>query len=267
MALRALTAVSAGADNAVQAKGNIKILTSCPSCLQGLTRYGNDLNNGLLEADYIVVEMANQILGKDWLPDYVKTANAGGIERESAEQGAVRHHAGFTREDGVKLDGFAIGSRAHDPHLARQQKWQRPARVAARKQDFTAWHAAHCGRSGNVFEYFRRQRAQGRKRGTQARCNTEIGVGWHVAVIMASITPRSAPTKGFRLFQKRVNDVARFLTESVRTTLNKSLTCGLPLEGLNRFSVLQKSLWLHTGLFSVSLAPAHPMCPCVHMRA
>ncbi len=61
--------------------GNIKILTSCPSCLQGLTRYGNDLNNGLLEADYIVVEMANQILGKEWLPTYVATANAGGIER------------------------------------------------------------------------------------------------------------------------------------------------------------------------------------------
>jgi hypothetical protein len=25
--------------------------------------------------------MANQILGKEWLPDYVKIANAGGIER------------------------------------------------------------------------------------------------------------------------------------------------------------------------------------------
>jgi Fe-S oxidoreductase len=61
--------------------GNIKILTSCPSCLQGLSRYGNDLNNGLLEADYIVVEMANRILGKDWLPKYVQIANAGGIER------------------------------------------------------------------------------------------------------------------------------------------------------------------------------------------
>ena len=61
--------------------GNIKILTSCPSCLQGLSRYGNDLNNGLLEADYIVVEMANRILGKDWLPEYVQIANAGGIER------------------------------------------------------------------------------------------------------------------------------------------------------------------------------------------
>ena len=60
---------------------NIKMLTSCPSCLQGLTRYGDDLNNGLLEADYIVVEMANQILGKDWLPEYVAKANQGGIER------------------------------------------------------------------------------------------------------------------------------------------------------------------------------------------
>jgi FAD/FMN-containing dehydrogenase/Fe-S oxidoreductase len=63
------------------ATGNLKILTSCPSCLQGLNRFGNDLNNGLLEADYIVVEMANQILGADWMPDYVKRANQGGIER------------------------------------------------------------------------------------------------------------------------------------------------------------------------------------------
>ncbi len=63
------------------AKENIKMLTSCPACLQGLSRFGDDLQNGLLEADYIVVEMANQILGQQWLPDYVKRANAGGIER------------------------------------------------------------------------------------------------------------------------------------------------------------------------------------------
>ncbi|MDB5890441.1 MAG: linked oxidase-like protein [Polaromonas sp.] len=62
-------------------QANVKILTSCPSCLQGLSRYGNDLQNGLLEADYIVVEMANQILGKEWLPAYVDAANHGGIER------------------------------------------------------------------------------------------------------------------------------------------------------------------------------------------
>ena len=66
----------------VVAKGeDIKILTSCPSCLQGLQRYRADLNNGLLEADYIVVEMANKILGQDWMPQYVAKANAGGIER------------------------------------------------------------------------------------------------------------------------------------------------------------------------------------------
>ncbi len=63
------------------ARENVKILTSCPSCLQGLSRYGNDLQNGLLEADYIVVEMANRILGDSWMPDYVAAANAGGIER------------------------------------------------------------------------------------------------------------------------------------------------------------------------------------------
>jgi FAD/FMN-containing dehydrogenase/Fe-S oxidoreductase len=62
-------------------KSNVKILTSCPSCLQGLSRYGNDLSNGLLEADYIVVEMANQILGNNWMPHYVEMANTGGIER------------------------------------------------------------------------------------------------------------------------------------------------------------------------------------------
>jgi FAD/FMN-containing dehydrogenase/Fe-S oxidoreductase len=69
------------ASGAVSETANVKILTSCPSCLQGLTRYGNDLQNGLLEADYIVVEMANQILGKEWLPNYVAAANHGGIER------------------------------------------------------------------------------------------------------------------------------------------------------------------------------------------
>lgn len=69
------------ATGSVPAQGNLKILTSCPSCLQGLNRYTGDLNNGLLEADYIVVEMASRILGPDWLPDYVERANDGGIER------------------------------------------------------------------------------------------------------------------------------------------------------------------------------------------
>jgi hypothetical protein len=35
----------------------------------------------LLEADYIVVEMANQLLGDQWMKQYVDAANNGGIER------------------------------------------------------------------------------------------------------------------------------------------------------------------------------------------
>lgn len=69
------------ATGAVDAKQDLKILTSCPSCLQGLSRYEGDLQNGLLEADYIVVEMARKILGEGWMADYVARANAGGIER------------------------------------------------------------------------------------------------------------------------------------------------------------------------------------------
>ena len=69
------------ASGQVGEKDNLKILTSCPSCLQGLSRYGDDLNSGLLEADYIVVEMARRMLGEDWMPQYVAQANAGGIER------------------------------------------------------------------------------------------------------------------------------------------------------------------------------------------
>jgi hypothetical protein len=54
------------------------MLTSCPSCLQGLSRYEPDAN---IQADYVVVEMARHILGENWLMDYVNKANNGGIER------------------------------------------------------------------------------------------------------------------------------------------------------------------------------------------
>ena len=60
---------------------DVKILTSCPSCLQGLSRFGQDLQSGLLEADYIVVEMARLLHGESWMRDYVNAANQGGIER------------------------------------------------------------------------------------------------------------------------------------------------------------------------------------------
>ncbi|OBU87689.1 DUF3683 domain-containing protein [Chromobacterium subtsugae] len=56
----------------------VKILTSCPSCLQGLSRYNDDTGT---EADYIVVEIAKHLLGQNWLPEYVARARDGGIER------------------------------------------------------------------------------------------------------------------------------------------------------------------------------------------
>lgn len=58
--------------------GDVKILTSCPSCLQGLSRYNEDAS---VQADYIVIEMAKHLLGENWMPEYVAKANAGGIER------------------------------------------------------------------------------------------------------------------------------------------------------------------------------------------
>ena len=59
-------------------RGEVKILTSCPSCLQGLARFNDDAGT---DADYIVVEMAKHLLGHDWMADYVAKANRGGIER------------------------------------------------------------------------------------------------------------------------------------------------------------------------------------------
>ena len=58
--------------------GDVKILTSCPSCLQGLARFNNDSGT---TADYIVVEIAKHVLGANWMPEYVRKANEGGIER------------------------------------------------------------------------------------------------------------------------------------------------------------------------------------------
>ena len=56
----------------------VKILTSCPACQQGLGRYTDDTG---LKTDYIVIEMANQMHGKDWEKQFIQKANDGGIEK------------------------------------------------------------------------------------------------------------------------------------------------------------------------------------------
>ena len=57
---------------------SVKMLTSCPACLQGLSRYADDND---MPADYIVIEMAKHILGENWLDEFVKKANNGGVEK------------------------------------------------------------------------------------------------------------------------------------------------------------------------------------------
>jgi len=59
-------------------RGQVKMLTSCPACQQGLTRYGDETG---LKTDYIVVELARHLLGETWQETFVTKARAGGIER------------------------------------------------------------------------------------------------------------------------------------------------------------------------------------------
>ena len=59
--------------------GPVKMLTSCPSCVQGLQRFEEGKEQ--LEVDYIVVEIARHVLGKNWMKTYIKQASKGGIER------------------------------------------------------------------------------------------------------------------------------------------------------------------------------------------
>ncbi|MDR1855485.1 MAG: DUF3683 domain-containing protein [Azoarcus sp.] len=56
-----------------------RILTACPSCLQGLARYSEVA--GGTEADYLVIEVARRVLGDNWMENYVQKASNGGIER------------------------------------------------------------------------------------------------------------------------------------------------------------------------------------------
>ena len=58
--------------------GEVKILTSCPACQQGLSRYREETG---LQTDYIVVELARARLGEQWQEVFVNKVSQGGIER------------------------------------------------------------------------------------------------------------------------------------------------------------------------------------------
>ncbi|HYN79358.1 MAG TPA: DUF3400 domain-containing protein, partial [Lamprocystis sp. (in: g-proteobacteria)] len=58
--------------------GSVKLLTSCPACQQGLVKYADDTG---LATDYIVVELAQRMLGNGWQESFLKQVQDGGIER------------------------------------------------------------------------------------------------------------------------------------------------------------------------------------------
>ncbi len=61
-----------------RADGDVKLLTSCPACQQGLAKYADETG---LRTDYIVVELAGRMLGDGWQQRFVDRVRAGGIER------------------------------------------------------------------------------------------------------------------------------------------------------------------------------------------
>ncbi len=63
---------------AAEGDGPIRLLTSCPSCLQGLARYREDAG---VEADYLVIELARLHLGEGWMQDFLDRATRGGMEQ------------------------------------------------------------------------------------------------------------------------------------------------------------------------------------------
>jgi FAD/FMN-containing dehydrogenase/Fe-S oxidoreductase len=59
-------------------RGEVKMLTSCPACQQGLARYADETG---LKTDYIVVEMARHLLGDGWQDRFIDRVKQGGVER------------------------------------------------------------------------------------------------------------------------------------------------------------------------------------------
>ncbi len=57
---------------------DLKILTSCPSCQQGMARYEKSTGLG---TDYIVVELAARLLGENWMNESAEKIRNEGIER------------------------------------------------------------------------------------------------------------------------------------------------------------------------------------------
>ncbi|NND91136.1 MAG: DUF3683 domain-containing protein [Granulosicoccus sp.] len=61
-----------------ETRHDVKMMTSCPACVQGLSRYQDETG---LDTDYIVVELAKGLFGREWASEFVERANRGGVEQ------------------------------------------------------------------------------------------------------------------------------------------------------------------------------------------
>jgi Fe-S oxidoreductase len=56
----------------------VKLLTTCPACVQGLSRYRDQLP---VEVSYPVLELVHNLWGADWENQFLSLLKQGGIER------------------------------------------------------------------------------------------------------------------------------------------------------------------------------------------
>ena len=60
------------------APGQVKLLTACPACHQGLAKYTDETG---VSTDYIVVELARHLLGDGWQQRFIERVKNGGVEK------------------------------------------------------------------------------------------------------------------------------------------------------------------------------------------
>lgn len=58
--------------------GKVKVLTTCPACFQGLSRYRDQID---LEVSYPVIELVKNKIGIDWEAQFLQQVQNGGMER------------------------------------------------------------------------------------------------------------------------------------------------------------------------------------------
>ena len=59
-------------------QGDVKVLTTCPGCFQGLSRYETQAKT---QTEFLAVELARQAYGDDWSQKFLNAVQEGGIDR------------------------------------------------------------------------------------------------------------------------------------------------------------------------------------------